>query len=319
MKILVPTVIPIDFDAPDGVTRVDYNVTSPVPQEHRDADAIVVWLNPGDRLAALPDELPRVRWVQGLMAGTDAVEAAFAGTDVAIAAGAGLHDQPVAEHTLAMILAAARRLDEAFAAQADHRWLDEHGGNQIRNRSGFTTLTGARVLIWGFGGIGVTLARYLTAIGAEVTGIARTAGERHGYRVITTAELPSELGRTDVLVDILPGSAETDAVVGAEVFKALPEHAWFVNVGRGVTVDEEALEAALRSGSIAGAALDVFRTEPLPAESSLWSAPNVIITAHAAGGRPQQPGRLIAENLRRFRAGEPLLGAMTPAALSPSA
>ncbi|WP_420112462.1 NAD(P)-dependent oxidoreductase [Pseudactinotalea sp.] len=308
MKILVPTVIPIDLETPDGVTRVDYDVASPIPEEHRDAEAVVVWLNPGERLVALPSELPRVRWVQGLMAGTDAVQAAFAGTDVVIAAGAGLHDQPVAEHTLALILAAARRLDEALAAQAQGHWLEEHGGNQIRNRNGFTTLAGARVLIWGFGGIGLTLAGYLTALGAQVTGVARTAGERHGYRVITTADLPTELAATDVLVDILPGSPETDGAVGAEVFAALPEHAWFVNVGRGVTVDEAALDDALRAGSIAGAALDVFRTEPLPADSPLWHAPNTIITAHAAGGRPQQPGRLIAENLRRYRAGEQLLG-----------
>lgn len=308
MKILVPTVIPIDFEAPDGVTRVDYDVAAPIPAEHRDAEAVVVWLNPGERLEAMPAELPQVRWVQGLMAGTDGVQAAFAGTDVVISAGTGLHDQPVAEHTLALILAAARRLDEAHAAQAERRWLEGHGGNQIGNRKGFTTLAGARVLIWGFGGIGVTLAGYLTALGAEVTGVARSAGERHGYRVITPDDLAAELGSTDVLVDILPGGAQTDRAVGADVFEALPAHAWFVNVGRGVTVDEDALDAALRSGSIAGAALDVFRTEPLPETSSLWQAPNIIITAHAAGGRPQQPGKLIAENLRRYREGEPLLG-----------
>lgn len=308
MKILVPTVIPIELEAPDGVTRVDYDVTLPIPDEHRDAEAVVVWLNPGERMKALPAELPNVRWVQGLMAGTDSVEAAFAGTDVVIAAGTGLHDQPVAEHTLALMLAAARRLDEAFAAQTQREWLDEHGGNQIRNRQGLTTLSGARVLIWGFGGIGARLAGYLSALGAEVTGVARSAGERHGYPVITPADLPTKLPRTDVLVDILPGSAETDGAVGAEVFAALPRHAWFVNVGRGVTVDEEALEAALRTGEIAGAALDVFRTEPLPASSPLWAAPNIIITAHAAGGRPQQPGALIEENLRRYRSGQPLLG-----------
>jgi phosphoglycerate dehydrogenase-like enzyme len=311
MKILVPTVIPIELDTPEGVVRVDYDVAAPIPAEHRDAEAVVVWLNPGERLRELPSELPRVRWVQGLMAGTDSVEAAFAGTDVVIAAGTGLHDQPVAEHTLALILAAARRLDEAFTAQAQGRWLEEHGGNQIRNRHGFTTLAGARVLIWGFGGIGVTLAGYLSALGAEVTGVARSAGERHGYRVITREDLAAELASTDVLVDILPGTDETDRAIGAEVFAALPAHAWFVNVGRGVTVDEEALDAALRSGSIAGAALDVFRTEPLPQSSPLWQAPNIIITAHAAGGRPQQPGKLIAENLRRYRAGEPLLGVPT--------
>lgn len=308
MKILVPTVIPIEIDLPEGVERVDYDVERAVPEDARDAEAIVVWLNPSDRLAALPAELPRLRWVQGLMAGTDAVHAAGFPPEVQIAAGAGLHDLPVAEHALALILAAARRLDEAADAQTRHEWLDHHGGNQIANRSGFTTLHGARVLIWGFGGIGTTLAGYLSALGAEVVGVARSAGTRQGYRVVAADEVAGELPRTDVLVDILPGGAATDGVIDADVLTALPAHAWFVNVGRGVTVDEDALLAALRSSSIAGAALDVFRTEPLPSDSPLWDAPNTIITAHAAGGRPQQPGRLIAENLRRYRAGEPLLG-----------
>ncbi len=310
--ILVPTVIPIDFDPPAGVTRVDYDVDQPIPVEHRDAEAVVVWLNPPERLATLPSELPRVRWVQGLMAGTDAVHAAGFGDDVVIAAGAGLHDQPVAEHTLALILAAARRLDETVLAQSQGRWLAEHGGNQILNRRGFTTLAGAHVVIWGFGGIGTELAGYLTALGATVTGVARTAGTRHGYRVITADDLSEELARTDVLVDILPGSASTDGIVGDDVFGAMPSHAWFVNVGRGVTVDEDALLRAVSTGSIAGAALDVTRTEPLPSDSPLWRAPNVIITPHSAGGRPQRPGVLIAENLRRYLAGEVLLGVSTP-------
>jgi phosphoglycerate dehydrogenase-like enzyme len=308
VKILVPTVIPIELELGEGVERVDYDVDRPVPEDARDAEAIVVWLNPSDRLAALPSELPRLRWVQGLMAGTDAVHAAGFPPEVQIAAGTGLHDLPVAEHALALILAAARRLDEAARAQAQHAWLDHHGGNQIANRTGFTTLHGARVLIWGFGGIGTTLAGYLSVLGAEVVGVARSAGTRDGYRVVAADEVAAELPHTDVLVDILPGGEATDGVIDADVFAALPEHAWFVNVGRGVTVDEEALLAALRTGSIAGAALDVFRTEPLPSDSPLWDAPNTIITAHAAGGRPQQPGRLIAENLRRYRAGEPLLG-----------
>lgn len=311
MKILIPTVIPIEVELPDGVERANYDVELPIPPEHRDAEAIVVWLNPADRLRALPSELPRARWVQGLMAGTDAVHAAGFSPEVVITAGAGMHDQPVAEHTMALLLAAARRLDEAAAAQSEARWLTAHGGNQTMNRTGLTTLVGARVLIWGFGGIGTALARMLEAFGAVVTGVARSAGERGGYRVITPADLPRELPATDVLVDILPGSPQTDGIVGAAVFAALPAHAWFVNVGRGVTVDEDALVAALTTGEIAGAALDVFRTEPLPPESPLWRTPNTIITAHAAGGRPQQPGTLIAENARRYLDGRPLIGVTT--------
>ena len=308
IKILVPTVIPIDLELVDGAARVDYDVSVPIPAEHRDAEAIVLWLNPAERLQALPSELPELRWVQGLMAGTDAVQAAGFGPDVVITAGVGLHDQPVAEHTLALVLAAARRLDETVRAQADGEWLSGHTGNQIVDRGGFTTLAGAHVVIWGFGGIGQTLAGYLSALGADVTGVARHGGERAGYRVVTPSDLPDLLPETDVLVDILPGTEQTDGVVGAEVFAALPRHAWFVNGGRGGTVDEDALLSALHGGEIGGAALDVFRSEPLPADSPLWHAPNILITPHSAGGRPQQPGRLIAANLRRYLAGEPLVG-----------
>lgn len=311
VKILVPTAIPIDFDPPAGVTRVDLDLTEPVPTEHRDAEVLVAWMIGQDRMEALVEELPRLRWVQGLMAGTDAVHAAGFSPDVVVTAGVGLHDDPVAEHTLALVLAAARRLDEAVDARRESRWLHEHGGNQTRDRHGFTTLRGAKVMIWGFGGIGQRLAGHLHALGAEVTGVARTAGERAGHRVVTDADLPGELPTTDVLIDILPGGRETDGVVDAGVLAALPPHAWFVNVGRGVTVDEDALVAALESGGIGGAALDVFRTEPLPASSPLWRTPNTIITAHAAGGRPQQPGRLVAENLARYVAGEELVGVTT--------
>lgn len=151
------------------------------------------------------------------------------------------------------------------------------------------------------------IAQYLSALGAHVTGVATTAGERLGYRVVTDEDLADELARTDVLVDILPALEGTAHVVDAEILAALPRHAWFVNVGRGATVDEDALVAALADGTIAGAALDVFSHEPLPADSPLWDAPNLIITPHSAGGRPQESEGLIEENLRRYLAGTELL------------
>jgi phosphoglycerate dehydrogenase-like enzyme len=95
-------------------------------------------------------------------------------------------------------------------------------------------------------------------------------------------------------------------VLNAERLKQLPKHAWVVNVGRGTSVDEDALVAALEKGEIGGAALDVFETEPLPEGSSIWKAPNVIVSPHAAGGRPQGAEALIADNLRRFRAKQDL-------------
>jgi len=166
--------------------------------------------------------------------------------------------------------------------------------------------------VWGFGSIGQHLAPMLAALGARVTGVATRAGERAGFPVITPDSLGDHLPRTDVLVSILPATAATTGVIDAEVLGALPAHAWFVNVGRGAVVADDDLIAALEAGDIAGAALDVFTEEPLPPTSPLWRAPNIILTPHTAGGRPQEPGRRIEENLRRYLAGEPLIGVSRP-------
>ena len=219
--------------------------------------------------------------------------------NVVITAGHTLHDAPVAEHALALVLAAARRLNLLVRAQVGHRWAGEFGGRQpVAPKDEFRTLRGARVTIWGFGGIAGTLAPHLNALGATVTGIARNPGERHGFPVVTTSELPDVLPQTDVLIMILPGTPETERVLGAPQLALLPAHAWLVNVGRGSTVDEVAMLDAIRSHRLAGAALDVFDTEPLPSASALWDEPNVIITPHAAGGRPIGASELIRANLK---------------------
>jgi phosphoglycerate dehydrogenase-like enzyme len=136
--------------------------------------------------------------------------------------------------------------------------------------------------------------------------VAQSAGERHGFPVVTAAALPTLLPTADVLINILPASDSTRRIVDQEVLGLLPAHAWLVNVGRGATVDEEALLAALRSGRLAGAALDVFETEPLPATSALWDEPNVLITPHAAGGRPLGAAERIRSNYEALEAGRPL-------------
>lgn len=308
MKVLLPSSIPLSVELPDGVTSVVYDVHQPIPPEHRDAEVVVIWQSPADRLATMPAELPRLRWIQSLMAGTDAIEAAGFHPAVRLTSGGGLHDAPVAEHTLALILAAARRLDRTLAAQADGVWQPSQDANlPFGSPAAFTTLTGAQVVIWGFGGIGTRLAGYLSMLGAQVTGVARSAGERGGYPVVTEAELGSVLPTADVLVNILPATAQTEGVVDAAVLAALPARAWLVNVGRGATVVEEDLVRALSAGWIAGAALDVFATEPLPEASPLWRAPNAILTPHCAGGRPQEPEAMIEDNLRRLLAGEELV------------
>jgi phosphoglycerate dehydrogenase-like enzyme len=307
MKLLLPNSLPLDPVLPAEVEAVTYEVAGPVPDEHLDAEALVVWGNSGADLAAVAGRMPRLRWVQTLAAGPDAVLAARFPDDVLITAGTGLHDVPVAEHALALVLALVRRLPAAARAQAEHRWADDLGGLQPLHPDGaVTTLLGARVLVWGFGNIGRHLAPLLRGLGAEVRGVGRSAGERSGFAVVTEDDLPAELGGTDVLLMILPSTAATRHALDAARLAALPAHALVVNVGRGSTVDEAALLAALTEGVIAGAALDVTAREPLPPESPLWEAPNLLLTPHAAGGRPVGAEGLIAANVAALLAGEEL-------------
>ena len=308
MKILLPDSLPLDPALPEGVEAVRYDAGAPVPDDHLDAEALVVWGNSGDDLRAVAGRMPRLRWIQTLAAGPDVVLGAGFPDDVLISSGQGLHDRPVTEHALALVLALLRRVPAAIAAQAEHRWADELGGLQPLHPAGaVTTLLDARVLVWGFGSIGQTLAPLLQALGAQVRGVGRSAGERAGFPVVAEDQLEAELERTDVLVMILPSTPATTRALDTARLAALPRHALVVNVGRGSTVDEPALVAALAEGGIAGAALDVTEVEPLPADSPLWDAPNLLLTPHAAGGRPVGADELVAANTAALLAGRELL------------
>jgi len=307
MKLLLPD--SIELDLPADIGGIVYAVDRPIPDEHADAEALVVWGNPSWQLRDAAERLTGLRWVQTLAAGPDAVLAAGFAPEVVITGGTGLHDVTVAEHALALTLAAARRLHLLVRAQIGRRWAGELGGLQPVSEPGsFRTLRDARVAVWGFGGIAATLSPLLAALGARVTGIARSAGERHGFPVVAPSDLPTLLPETDVLINILPATDDTRHAVNAEVLSLLPPHAWLVNVGRGATVDEAALVNAVRGRRLAGAALDVFETEPLPSTSPLWDEPDVIISPHAAGGRPIGATTRIADNYRAFGEGAPLTG-----------
>ena len=305
--ILFPTTVDGAPSLPSGVTAVRYDVTAPPPPQAEKADAVVVWGNPPDRLAELAAAAPHVRWVQTLAAGPDAVLAAGFAPEAVVTNGRGLHDATVDEHVLALTLACVRSVPDLVRAQAAHRWAHELGGLQpLRPAGQVRTLIDARVTVWGFGSIAARLAPLLAGLGAHVTGVATTAGERHGMTVVTPDDLPDVLPTTDVLIGLLPALDATRHAIGARTLDLLPERAWVVNAGRGSTLDEDALLAAVRAGGIAGAALDVFETEPLPATSPLWDEPRILVSPHAAGGRPVGWQDLVADNLVRFVAGTPL-------------
>ncbi|WP_233549635.1 NAD(P)-dependent oxidoreductase [Cellulomonas rhizosphaerae] len=302
--ILVPTTLHEHLTLPPGVHEVRYSPDEPVPDSH--AEVLVVWGSGRRVLRDAASRLPRLRWVAGLAAGVETILDAGFAPDVVVTSGRGLHDGPVAEHTLALVLACARRLPELVRAQDEHRWVAELGGIQEIRADELRSLAGARVVIWGFGSIAARLAPLLTALGASVTGVATTPGMRDGYHVVTPDELPGVLPAGDLLISLLPDTPATRHAVDADVLALLPPHAWVVNVGRGATLDQDALLAAVRRGALAGAALDVFEREPLPADSPIWDEPRILVSPHAAGGRPIGAGALLEENLAAYLAGRPL-------------
>ncbi|KAJ5706664.1 hypothetical protein N7488_006465 [Penicillium malachiteum] len=307
MKLLYPTSVKLDVQSLQGfsVSLHPYDVKTPIPEDLIDADILVTWANAASNLKDAAQRMKNVKWIQSFAAGpNDVFAAGFDRSKVIVTTGVGLHDGPVAEHALGLLLSGARRFHEMRDSQLQSKWPGHLGGSFPRND--FTTLRNSRVLIWGFGSIAKKLAPYLTALGAEVKGIARSHGVRNGVEVFGEDKLSELLPETDALVMILPGSESTNNALNAERIKLLPKHAWLVNVGRGTSVDEDALADALEKGELAGAALDVFKTEPLPESSRLWKTPNLIVSPHAAGGRPVGCTELLADNLRRYLAGQEL-------------
>ncbi|MFK4640703.1 phosphoglycerate dehydrogenase [Paenarthrobacter histidinolovorans] len=309
MKILVPNTIELDLTdlASSGDEIVVYEVDKAIAGEHRDAEVLVVWRNTSDNLSDAARAMPGLRLVQTLAAGPDSVLAAGFADTVAITSGRSLHDGPVAEHALALTLAAVRRLDVLMEFQKSSTWNQPYNAEQSNPATEqLYTLDGAKVTIWGFGSIAGRLAPLLAALGAEVTGVASSKGERYGFPVVAADGFPEVLRSTDVLISILPATPETTDALNDEVLRQLPASAVFVNVGRGATVDEGALLAALREGRLRAAALDVTKIEPLPADSELWSAPNLIITPHVAGNRPKGSAKLVLANISALKEGKPL-------------
>ncbi|WP_368496227.1 NAD(P)-dependent oxidoreductase [Herbiconiux sp. A18JL235] len=308
MKILLPDTIDLSaLDLGPADTAVVYDPAVAIPSEHRDAEVLVAWRNTADNLADAAQHLGSLKLVQTLAAGPDAVLAAGFSPDAVVTSGRSLHDETVAEHTLALVLALVRRLDLMRDAQRDSVWHEQFlDAQRDPATEQLYTLAGAHVCIWGFGSIARTLAPMLELLGASVTGVASSSGTRHGYEVVDDAGLPAHLAEVDVLISLLPATGQTEKAFDGRLIGALKPGAVFVNVGRGATVDESALVDALTSGRLRAAALDVMQQEPLPADSPLWATPNLLLTPHAAGNRPRGAAPLIARNLDALRTGGPL-------------
>lgn len=266
---------------------------------------MVVGFEVASRLPGLFDELPGLRVIQTLSAGVDWLLPVVP-PGVVVCRAVGVHDVAVSEWVVAAILAVRRQLPGFWDLQRRSEWNRELAETDEGSDHPIADLEGTTVLVVGYGSIGRALAARLSPFGAHVIGVSRH--RRDDAR--STDELPELLPQADVVVDLLPFTPETVRFVGREFLARMKPGALFVNAGRGSTVDAEALLEALNSGRI-HAALDVTDPEPLPDDHPLWRAPNVLITPHIAGAvtRWAERGyRFAGEQIRRYVAGQPLLG-----------
>lgn len=249
---------------------------------------------------------PRLRWVHTMAAGGGSSVKA-AGLDeeqlerIVFTTSAGVHGGPLAEFAVFGVLAGAKDLPRLQRQQRDHDW----SGRWLMRQVDAMT-----VLLVGLGGIGAEIARRLAAFGATVIGTSRHGRPvEHVDRLIGPDEIVDVAGEVDAIVVTLPGTAATEKLIGEDVLVAVKPGTTLVNVGRGTVVDEDALLPALRDGRIGLAVLDVFATEPLPADSPLWDEPNVVVSPHSAALDAREERRiaeLFAENATRLLDGKEL-------------
>jgi phosphoglycerate dehydrogenase-like enzyme len=251
-----------------------------------------------------------LRWIHSPAAGVgNMLFRELRESPVIISNSRGMSANVIAEHVLALTLGLFRKLPLALRRQSDRRWAQDEMYLPPATR----TIVGAAAVIVGVGGIGEAVARRLSSLGASVTGIRRQPerGTPEGVdRVDSPDHLLDHLPYADVVVVAAPYTASTRHLIGARELAVMRRDAIIINVSRGQLVDESALAAALASNTIGGAGLDVFEHEPLDASSLLWTHPNVIITPHTSGFRPDHwdaATDLFGENLRRYETGEPLL------------
>ena len=248
----------------------------------------------------------RLKWVEVTSAGytrydTDVFLGGFRARGATFTNACGVFADPCAQHLLAMLLAFGRQLLPSYRDQ-----LTDQSWHYTERRYDSRLLTGQTVVLLGYGAIGRRFAELLAPFRMKVYALRRTGRPETAVEVIGESDLPRVLAEADHVVNILPAHASTDCFVNVRRLALCRPGARFYNVGRGSTVDQVALEEALRAGRLASAYLDVMEPEPLPPGHSLWTAPNCYITPHTAGGRHDQDEALVGhflENLAAFEGG----------------
>jgi D-2-hydroxyacid dehydrogenase (NADP+) len=243
-------------------------------------------------------DAPRLKWIQSLATGVDHfLRCPSLRRDVLITSGRGIHGVPMREHVLYLMLAIGHDVKRQVEDHQQHVW----------QRRLWTTLHGKTAVIAGTGIVGAAIGETLQTLGMRVIGVSRVPRIVSCFdEILPNEHLREAASKADYLINVLPAAPENFGIFDAALFDAMKPNAYYISAGRGQTVDETALIATLRERRIAGAAFDVFVTEPLPPESPFWTLPNVFITPHVGGYVVEYEDfimPLIVDNMRLFLAG----------------
>jgi D-2-hydroxyacid dehydrogenase (NADP+) len=272
-------------------------------------------------LAELPDDLSRIevlvsfgvavndevlrrltslKWIQSLATGVDHfLRSPALRPSVLITSGRGIHGPMMREMAVFLMLSLSHNVVRQVEDQKAHRW----------ERRLWTLLYEKTAVVVGLGVSGIAIGELLSALGMKVIGVTRTMREIAGFTsIMPTDRLIEAAAEADYLINVLPANPENLGLFTRDIFAAMKPTAFFINIGRGETVDEKALIDCLQAKRMAGAALDVFATRPLPPQSPLWDMPNVVITPHVGGyvaEYEQYVMPIVIDNMRHFLAGRP--------------
>ena len=254
-------------------------------------------------LQELPDLAPRVRWIQASSAGIGQLVKRYAYDtrmpNTTFTTASGIHARPLAEFVLLGMLSHFKDLPLILRQQRASRW-QRMAGSDLESRS---------IAIVGLGSIGREVAAMARALGMLTLGCDVRPAPEAVDRFFPVEQLHSMLPLAEVVVVCVPHTPETEKMIAAPEFRLMPKGTYFINIARGAVVDEPALVEALQGGHLAGAALDVFAQEPLPADSPFWRMENVIVSPHSAGTSDRENQRLtdlFCDNLQRFLDKQPL-------------
>jgi glyoxylate/hydroxypyruvate reductase A len=257
----------------------------------------------------LPDLAPNVRWIQATSAGIGQLVSGNSYDTrmpkTVFTTASGVHSRPLAEFVVMATLMHHKGARRVLTAQQRKHW-ERYAGTDVDGRT---------LAIVGLGRVGAEISRMCRALGMSVIGTDLRPAPDVVDHYYEPSQLHAMLPRADVLVLIVPHTPQTEKMIGTRELALLPRGAYFINIARGAVVDEPALIEALRSGHLAGAALDVFADEPLPPHSPLWEMPTVMVSPHSASTSDRENRRiadLFCDNLRRYLAGQELRNILNP-------